>query len=332
MEREINKEHIFDYLGNKTSPIQRKAVEDWLLDRENEELYYQWLEEWERNHLQYIPDTKKALDTFFSQTIVYTEPDTEQNNVLNSQENRLWRTFRWASAAVVLLTLTSGWFWRESIMYKSYRTGYGEVAEYRLPDGSDIKLNANSYLRIPRWGFGEQTREVFLSGEAAFNVKHLENHQRFVVKTIEDFEVEVLGTEFIMTARKYGSRVILTTGKVNLRYQANEEKRELEMMPGDLVTLSKNQEMKIRKTDTPENFTEWEESRFYFEETQLEEIGYMLQENYGLEVEFSGPEVSGRMLMGSFKGQTVDDLLVSIAEVLDISVARKGDKVLFSDK
>jgi len=332
MEREINKKIIFDYLGNQVSPIQRKAIEDWMLERENEELYYQWLEEWERDHLQYNSDSERSLDHFFSLTILQNDLYVLDNQRVDvsrgNQSTMLWRS----AAAVMLIICAMAWLGRDSFMFKSYKTGFGEVGNYILPDSSEVKLNANSSLRIPRWGFGNSTREVFLSGEAAFSVKHLNDHQRFVVKTLEDFEVEVFGTEFIMSARKYGSRVILTSGKVNLKYHEKEERRELEMMPGDLVTLSKNREINIRKTETPENYTEWEVGRFYFEETQLDEIGYLLQENYGLEVEFSSKEVAERVLMGSFKGQTVDDLLISIAEVLDISVIRKGDKVIFSGK
>jgi ferric-dicitrate binding protein FerR (iron transport regulator) len=68
-----------------------------------------------------------------------------------------------------------------------------------------------------------------------------------------------------------------------------------------------------------------------FDETTLEEMGYQLQETYGLQVTFSSQTIANRQLMGSFKGRTIDEFLQSIAEVLDLSVSRENNKVLFSD-
>jgi ferric-dicitrate binding protein FerR (iron transport regulator) len=332
MKPTISKRLIFDHFANKTSPLQRTAIENWLTDRDNEELYYQWLEEWERNHLQYDVQSEIALEYFFS--IVEQEDAAtpkEQTSLREKLENWTNR-YVWKIAAVIAVALGLAWYNLETINYISYKTGYGEVKTFELSDGSKVKLNGNSVLKLSRWDFGETKREVFLKGDASFDVEHLKNHQKFTVNTPENFTVEVLGTEFTMSARKFGSKVVLTNGKVKLHYVEATSEKELVMKPGDVVKLKKDRPMEISRTEAPETYSEWENKRFVFDETTLEEMGYQLQETYGLEVTFSSQTIANRQLMGSFKGRTIDEFLQSIAEVLDLSVSRENNKVLFSDR
>ena len=100
-----------------------------------------------------------------------------------------------------------------------YKTAFGETRTVTLTDGSQVTLNANSSLRVPRFGFGKRTRDVTLLGEADFSIKHLPDDQRFVVQTDKNFEVVVLGTEFLVNTREKGTKVVLNKGKVRLLYQ-----------------------------------------------------------------------------------------------------------------
>ncbi|MCE6991077.1 FecR family protein [Dyadobacter sp. CY323] len=331
MKPTISKRLIFDHFANKTSPLQKTAIESWLTDRENEELYYQWLEEWERNHLQYDAPSEIALENFFS---IIEQEDAALPEEQTSLREKLasWTNHHAGKiAAVIALALGLAWYNRDTITYVSYKTGYGEIETFQLKDGSKVKLNANSVLTLSRWNFGETKREVFLKGDASFDVEHLKNHQKFIVNTPENFTVEVLGTEFTMSARKFGSKVILTNGKVKLHYREATDEKELIMKPGDVVKLKKDRPMEMSRTEAPETYSEWENKRFVFDETTLEEMGYQLHETYGLDVTFSSQTIASRQLMGSFKGRTIDEFLQSIAEVLDLSVSRENNKVLFTD-
>ncbi len=86
-------------------------------------------------------------------------------------------------AAAVLLVLSTGWLFRNKILYTRYETAYSTVREIMLPDSSEVMLNAHSSLLVPRWGFTNGDRNVVLNGEAVFKVKHTASNQRFLVKT-----------------------------------------------------------------------------------------------------------------------------------------------------
>lgn len=339
MRTEINKELIFDHFARKTSPIQRKEIEKWLTAREHEELYYHWLEEWESTHLQYVAETEEAAGRFVDFLRTHQLPieaagdESLAGETGNPGGRPLRKHYRVtvSAASVVLIALLSAWLFRDRVLFETYRTAYGEVATYQLSDGSTVKLNTNSVLRVPRWGFGKASRDVYLEGDASFTVTHTPDNKRFVVKTPRELEVVVLGTEFTMYAREQFSRVILKSGKVQLLYKEDRQSREITMKPGDLVTFSKNNRLELKTTQQAQVYSEWEQRRFVFEETSLEEVVYLLQENYGLTFEIRGEELGRRMLMGSFRAENVDELLQSISELLDIRVDRQGNHVLLSD-
>src|SRR5690554_3852096 len=92
---------------------------------------------------------------------------------------------------------------------------HGKMSEIILPDGSRVFLNAGSRLVYPDF-FAEKTREVFLLGEAFFDVKH-NKKQPFVVQTT-DIRIRVLGTEFNISAYPSDNTIetVLARGKVRL--------------------------------------------------------------------------------------------------------------------
>lgn len=108
-----------------------------------------------------------------------------------------------AVAASVLLLITAGWLiYRHATSGKpDYTTIYskpGKVSKVTLSDGSLVWVNADSRLRFPT-AFGRSgTREIFLEGEAYFEVAKDGNHP-FLVHT-QSLTTHVLGTRFNIKA------------------------------------------------------------------------------------------------------------------------------------
>ncbi|GAA4453175.1 hypothetical protein GCM10023189_17850 [Nibrella saemangeumensis] len=335
MEADINKELIFNHFARKSSPLQRELIAQWLREKENEEQYYRWLEEWEAAHPQYLAQTQPALAAF-SQFLAKNPHTDEPVAAISTADQYLFRQRtirRWFVAASILLLLGMGGFlMRDQLRYHTYATSFGETRSIRLADGSDVVLNANSRLRVPRWGFGRETREVLLKGEALFSVTHTADDQKFIVKTERKVDVVVLGTEFTVFARNRGARVALNKGKVEIHYQQNNTAKQVTMKPGDLVSIDSRNQLAHKTTKDPQEQAAWRQKRFVFEETTLQEVAYLLEENYGIHVDISDSTLAQRKLMGSFRAENVDQLLQSISELLDITVVRQGNHVRLSDQ
>ncbi|MCU0341678.1 MAG: FecR domain-containing protein, partial [Spirosomaceae bacterium] len=284
----INKNFIFNYLSGKASALQKQMIDEWVKEPANEELFYQWLAEYEYQSPQYIADVTAGIERFEK---LVTQMEQDESNAAfptypHHHSPRLsLKIGRWLAAASVLLALFwGGWAFRDGIIYKTYTTNYGQTQQLVLDDGTQVTLNANSSLRVPRFGFGADTREVKLTGEANFSVVHTADDQRFVVKTDNNFDVLVLGTEFTVYTRQRGSKVVLHKGKVQLRYQTGKTQRQLTMQPGDLVKFDRQNHLSKVVTKEPEKYTAWKEHLFVFDDTTLEEFTQIMADNYGIEV------------------------------------------------
>ena len=201
MKKNLSKEQLFDHFTGKSSLLVKQEIEAWLQNPAHEELYYQWLEEWERLNAHWAIDS----DAEFARLQFKINGQSADNEpVENNRFTPFWRR-KWLSlAASVLFVVLGGYLFRDSILYKTYSTAFGVMQNVALADGTKVNLNANSTLRVPRFGFGTDTRQVLLEGEAYFSVTHTPNNQKFVVKTNRDFSIEVLGTEFAVRERERG--------------------------------------------------------------------------------------------------------------------------------
>ncbi|WP_234734948.1 FecR family protein [Tellurirhabdus bombi] len=332
----VKKELIHTYLAGLATPIQKKMIAEWLEQPANQELYFQWIEEWERQTPQYVPNMEAATERFQQRLdAMNSGKPTVENTLVNEPiEPRSWFRFpwTWAASAILIIGLV-GYLASDLIRYKTYETNYGQTYTFKLSDGSSVTLNGHSELKVPRFGFGKSTRNVTLNGEAVFDVKHTQTNQRFVVQTPKKLEIEVLGTEFSVTARPQATQVALNRGKVKLHYQAtNQQRHQLVMKPGDWVTLSQQGNMKRGRHKDPQAFAAWRDQRFVFDNTPLREVVAMLNDTYGMKVELSDDELALRTLTGTFRARTADALLEALAELLELRITHPGRSIVLSSK
>ena len=60
----FTKEHLFDYFAGRLTARQTQAIEEWTQEPAHQELFYQWLHEWEVAHPQYLAEVELALEDF----------------------------------------------------------------------------------------------------------------------------------------------------------------------------------------------------------------------------------------------------------------------------
>ncbi|MBC8152598.1 MAG: FecR domain-containing protein [Bacteroidetes bacterium] len=352
MNERINKQRLFDYFAGKATDFEKQQIAEWSRESANEEQFYGWLDEWEREHLQYRANQRTALGRYHD--FLFTDQTTATNSSVppatlprSAGQFSRYTWLLWAVAASVTILVGILGF-QGPLLTRTYETAYGETRTVRLPDGSTVTLNSNSSLQIPRFGFGTQwfgqtigapgrfggpTRQVQLTGEALFSVAHTATNQRFVVKTANGPEVVVLGTEFTVFARPRGTKVVLNRGKVEVHYQQpDRQPKQVTMKPGDLLTLTPKGELQQQHTRQVPAGPAWADHRFVFDKTTLAEIVAMLDENYGLRVNITDDETGRLTLSGAYPAQNADELLRIVAEVLNLSITRQNDTVLLSPK
>ena len=318
MSRNIYKQMLQSLFEGRATPLQKTLIADWLSDPNHQELYFQWLEEWERQNPQLIVDADVAYLRLPNQT------DSTEAAVAPVRPLPNRRNFFWGLVASFLLLVSTTYLLRDSILYQHYKTTNGELSTIHLSDGSRVILNANSTLKVPRFGFIQNAREVFLTGEAEFSVQHLPDHRRFIVRTPDQLEVLVLGTEFMVYSRARGSKVVLNKGKVQLRSLKNQEIKPLVINSGDVVMISTQGRLTLRHHQPIAVHAGWKEHRFTFENTSVSEIAYQLTERFGVQIVIADSLLAKRTIGGTFKATTAEDLLQVMAEMLDVKINRSG--------
>jgi len=204
---------------------------------------------------------------------------------------------------------------------------YGKMTNLILPDGTKVTLNAGSKLIYPDV-FSNEKREVFLIGEAFFDVVEDSNHP-FIVQTT-DINLEVLGTKFNVSA--YGGdnvyETVLVKGKVRIRQNLSSFfDKSIVIQPNQKVTFNRTlREMEVKEVDI-ENYVSWKEGILKFDSGDLNRVTKKLERFYNIQIRFDDVMLSVRKISGKLDLQEeLDVVLQSIATAASVNIEKKGDK------
>lgn len=153
--------------------------------------------------------------------------------------------------------------------------------QVKLPDGTHVWLNSTSKIRFP-FAFTGKYREVYVEGEAYFNVKHDAAHPFMVHAGQAD--VLVLGTDFNVNAYT-PSRVVtsLVSGKVSIN--------EKILHPGKQAVVAAGKPVHIQDFDM-ENTLSWRQGIHYFRNASIIELATMLSRWYDVQLVIDNPAVA----------------------------------------
>lgn len=257
-----------------------------------------------------LPDGKKRL---LSQ---------EKTTVILSDSNREMRTDK-----QTLIVASNDIIVREPEYY-TMNVPYGAEYNLKLPDGTKIYLNAGSSLRYPDQFSGE-TREIFLTGEAYFEVAPDSLHP-FIVHTAE-VAVRVLGTSFNVNAYPDGKWIKTTLVQGQIETRCGE--KSFIMKPGTQVAYNKETGKAECIPVNTRQYTSWKNGYYDFEDMPLGELMQIFTRWYNVKIEFAKPELEDMKFSGRLK--RYDDLhpLFEMLEYTrDIRFIVGEDKIVIQHK
>jgi hypothetical protein len=178
---------------------------------------------------------------------------------------------------------------------------YGKTSELMLSDGTHVILNAGSRLVYPETFRGKQ-REVFLFGEAFFDVRHNEK-QPFVVQ-VNDLQIKDLGTQFNISAYPSDSRVetVLAEGKVNIsQHNSGIFDKAIELVPGQLASYSRKTQKTEVESVALDDYMLWTKGMMKFESMELGRITKKLERFYNIRFQFSDTKLETLRISGKLE-------------------------------
>ncbi len=234
------------------------------------------------------------------------------------------------AAAVTLLLVATTFWWIVYGRQTTVETAFGTIRQVRLPDGSAVVLNGNSrLLYAPVWST-DQPREVWLEGEAFFNITHQQTpgNARFLVHTGK-MTIEVLGTQFNVSQRAGMSRVVLTSGRVKL--SVPDQEVGLTLKPGEVAEYTDKARKLTQKVADPQMYTSWKNRELVFESTPLAEIAQILQDTYGLQVRFEQKNLQEQRISGTIPSDNIDMLLTALEKSSNLKIQRNDNDILIKN-
>lgn len=235
----------------------------------------------------------------------------------------------------------------------SVTTRNGSRTKISLPDGSQVWLNAGSKLDYNNNSFEKKTREVFLTGEAFFDVVKDAKHP-FIVHT-DNMQVKVLGTAFNVKAYpgEKQTETSLIRGLVEVtipsrpseKYILNPNEKLILNQEGTGVLYNNGRESIKAEPKLQENIvsinkvnyipeknivleTAWVENRLEFKSEKFIDIARKMERWFDVSISFSNKNIENRLLTGSFENETIEQALDALRMVEPFSYSIQDRKVM----
>ncbi|QEC42573.1 FecR family protein [Pseudobacter ginsenosidimutans] len=169
----------------------------------------------------------------------------------------------------------------EPVQYTEHFNQGKRRLKVKLADGSVVTIGRKGKIRYPA-GFEGNTRDVYLEGEAFFEVAKDVNKPFTVFSG--DVRTQVLGTSFKVSALpKSAVEVAVVTGKVRVSYHSGKIENDLAtMLPGDKISW-KNSRLTKLKMD-PKDVLAWKHEMMVFRKQSLDDILDVFRRHYGVNI------------------------------------------------
>ncbi|WP_460557508.1 FecR family protein, partial [Hymenobacter daeguensis] len=242
---------------------------------------------------------------------------------------RRWRMARRGQLAALLLVLlgigSGTYFFRKpaaALAYQLCRTRAGEQQTVWLPDGSRVTLAPLSRLRFPAT-FGPASREVYLEGEAFFEVSK-NPHRPFRVHS-GSWVTQVLGTKFNVSAVRGASQtaVSLVEGKV----QVFDKQEHYLLAPGQQLLADQATGRIYRQAFNKAKVTAWRRNKLVFQNEKLGDVAGQIERLYGVKLVFADAATAEVRLWATFENEPLPAVLAALKLAGSLEYRQEGQVI-----
>ncbi len=194
-------------------------------------------------------------------------------------------------------------------VYNTLNVPYGKRFDIILSDGSHIFLNSGSSLKYATTFPKGQPRNVFLTGEAYFDVAKNESNP-FVVHA-DALNVVVLGTQFNVSHYPENEEIntVLVEGSVALSNDNGFETQQTVLQPGYKAAWNKtNKNTGVENVDTRIH-TAWLDGKLMFRNATFKQIRHQLQRHYNVTIKNTNVVLDEQRFDATFDIETIEQIL-----------------------
>lgn len=220
----------------------------------------------------------------------------------------------------------------------------GERKRFVLPDSTKVTLNSGSQIRFNK-GFGLENREIWLNGEAFFDVSKDASHP-FMVNT-NRMTVRVLGTAF--NVRSYNTAEDIETtvleGKVEVSLNESKEKKVI-LLPNEKISLKNNQLINeqlnkpissikyevltvkpAKDESTMPQEAVWVKEKLAFTDESFDMVALKMERWYNVKFHFANEKLKGLALTGDFDNISIDETMHILQLMVQFNYEMTGNNI-----
>ena len=315
----MDKEKIKRFLNGLSSKEEELEIAKWLEENNsNKEINTIFEDSWEESGNTIHADTSKKH--------LWEKIDQKTGNKTNVKKGQ--RKFSFLKSAAVWLLLAGFLVLSAKVVWENNKeegeqvvlsewveksVPSGEKLLLTLPDKSKVLVNSNSKIKFPT-SFEKNSREVYLEGEAFFEVKKDSDRPFFVFSG--ELTTEVLGTSFNINSRLERTKIALLEGKV----KGKNGTEEAFLSPGEMVDDGFNGSGKLEVTSfIYAKEMGWKDGHIKFRKKPLKAILQQLEDWYGVKFEHEKNINLDRTVTGTFQNDNFDNLLSGLGFTMNFN-------------
>jgi transmembrane sensor len=206
-------------------------------------------------------------------------------------------------------------------------SGHGQLRELRLSDGTQVRLNADSVVRV-RMGWWARHVEL-LQGEASFDIAA--DRRPFQVQ-VDGLRIRDIGTVFDVSRRLQGTRIGVMSGEVEVWSGGNASRRLAQLDAGRVVLVERGGGA-VQRLDMPAAMLlDWQQRKVSFLDERLDEVAAAFNRHNAVQVVVEDAAAASVRLSGSLDAHRVTALQAFLQRDARLAVRRDGDTVRVSSR
>jgi ferric-dicitrate binding protein FerR (iron transport regulator) len=316
---------IEKYKRGECSPQEKELLDNYLESFQNNP------DEWNENEMG-------------NQRIIEEKIYSEIMDSINKEKNHYFigvflspSLLKRAASIIFILILVSGILnlsgifeqKTSSVVWQEKVTSPGEKSVLNLSDGSKVTLNADSKLKYPDH-FDNASREVYLVGEAYFEIHHNIN-RNFIVHT-GNLTTTDLGTKFDVSAYPENKTIAVSLLEGKVKVSRNEKGKV-----GRIAILKPKEQLVYDKENNVSSFNVfdflevvgWKDSVYKFVNEPLRKVLPQLERAFGVKFRLTDQSVLAQKITIKFERnslQTVINVIKSLTG-LDYKILKKNNNI-----
>ncbi|PIF32291.1 FecR family protein [Flavobacterium sp. 9] len=218
----------------------------------------------------------------------------------------------------------------EKVAYNIIKIPYGKKFKLQLSDGTMVHLNAGTTLKYPVKFIAGENRQVFLNGEAFFDVAKDKKHP-FIVNA-DALNVRVLGTHFNVSnyPEDAATDVVLVEGSVGM-YGLNEEfdaNKNTVLKPGYKGSFNRENNAISTKAVITDIYTSWINGGLTFRNMTFKNIITKLERRYNVTIVNKNEKLANEKFNASFKEESIENVMSYFNDIHGINYTIKNNQIL----